>query len=116
MSDTISRQAAIDEIKALYEWHEIVTEDRAIDHFKRLPSAQPEQRWIPCSERLPEYRKLVDVTTRDLRVKLAYLDSIEEDGTDDLWIIPLEDAECALWNVVAWKPRPEPWKGADDEA
>lgn len=40
--DTISRQAAIDEIKALYEWHDIVTEDRAIDHFKRLPSAQPE--------------------------------------------------------------------------
>lgn len=42
MNDYISRQAAIDEIKALYEWHEIVTEDRAIDHFKRLPSAQPE--------------------------------------------------------------------------
>lgn len=51
-SDTIYRQAAIDEIKALYEWHEIVTEDRAIDHFKRLPSAQPEQkkgRWIPVT-------------------------------------------------------------------
>ena len=43
MDDLISRQAAIDEIKALYEWHDIVTEDRAIDHFKRLPSAQPEQ-------------------------------------------------------------------------
>lgn len=44
MSDLISRQAAIDEIKALYEWHEIVTEDRAIDHFKRLPSAEPERK------------------------------------------------------------------------
>ena len=43
MDDTISRQAAIDEIKALYEWHDIVTEDRAIDHFKRLPSAEPER-------------------------------------------------------------------------
>lgn len=75
------------------------------------PTIEPEPQWIPCSEKLPEYRKLVDVTTRGLRVKLAYLDSIEEDGTDDLWIIPLEDAECALWNVVAWKPRPEPWKG-----
>lgn len=76
---------------------------------------EPEPHWIPCSEGLPEYRKLVDVTTRDLRVKLAYLDSIKEDGTDELWIIPLEDAECALWNVVAWKPRPEPWKEADDD-
>ena len=72
--------------------------------------------WIPCSERLPKYRKLVDVTTRDLRVKLAYLDSIEEDGTDDLWVMPLEDAECALWNITAWMPRPKPWEGVDDEA
>ena len=42
MRDLISRQAAIDEIKALYEWHDTVTEDRTIDHLKRLPSAEPE--------------------------------------------------------------------------
>jgi len=57
MKDTIYRQAAIDEIKALYEWHEIVTEDRAIDHFKRLPSAEPERkkgRWIPFD--IPWYK------------------------------------------------------------
>lgn len=77
--------------------------------------ADESHEWIPCSEWLPEYRKNVDVTTRDLRVNLAYLDSIEEDGTDDLWVMPLEDAECALWNVVAWKPRPEPWKGERDD-
>lgn len=50
MSDYIDRQAAIDEIKALYKWHDIVTEDRAIDHFKRLPSAEVEPvkrgKWI----------------------------------------------------------------------
>lgn len=80
--------------------------------MKMVESKQGE--WIPCSERMPEYRKLVDVTTRDLRVKLAYLDSIKEDGTDDLWIMPLDDAECALWNIVAWMPLPEPWEGADD--
>lgn len=42
MNDLIDRQAAIDEIKALYEWHDTVTEDRAVDHLKRLPSVQPE--------------------------------------------------------------------------
>ena len=42
MTDLISRQAAIDEIKALYEWHDTVTEDRTIDHLKRLPSADVE--------------------------------------------------------------------------
>ena len=41
--DLISRQAAIDDIKAIYEYHDTVTEDRIIDHLKRLPSAQPEK-------------------------------------------------------------------------
>ena len=49
MNDLISRQAAIDDIKAIYEYHDTVTEDRIIDHLKRLPSAQPERKkgkWI----------------------------------------------------------------------
>ena len=40
-SDTISRQMAIDEIKEIYEWHDNVTKERIIEHFKQLPSAQP---------------------------------------------------------------------------
>lgn len=52
--DLISRQMAIDEIKEIYEWHDNVTEARIIEHFKRMPSAQPEPQWIPCRERLPE--------------------------------------------------------------
>ncbi len=78
-------------------------------------TADRPQGWIPCSERLPEYRKLVLVTTRDLRVKPAYLDSIQDDGTDDWWSIPLDDTDCALWNIVAWMPLPEPMKGVDDD-
>ena len=38
MDDLISRQAAIDDIKTIYEYHDTVTEDRIIDHLKRLPS------------------------------------------------------------------------------
>lgn len=48
MDDLISRQAAIDDIKAMYEWHDVVTEDRLIEHMKRLPSAQPDS--IPAEE------------------------------------------------------------------
>lgn len=53
--DLIERQAAIDDIKAVYEWHDTVTEDRILDHLHRLPPAQPERkkgRWIDdnCSE------------------------------------------------------------------
>ena len=40
--DCIERQAAINEIKEIYEWHDNVTKERIIEHFKRLPSAQPE--------------------------------------------------------------------------
>ena len=42
MKDLIDRQAAIDEIKEIYEWHDNVTKERIIEHFKQLPSAQPE--------------------------------------------------------------------------
>ena len=42
MNDLISRQAAIDDIKAVYEWRDTVTEGRILDHLRRLPSAQPE--------------------------------------------------------------------------
>lgn len=41
MDDLISRQAAIDEIKEIYEWHDSVTKERIIEHFKKLPSAHP---------------------------------------------------------------------------
>lgn len=41
MDDQISRQAAIDEIKEIYEWHDNVTKERIIEHFVRLPSVQP---------------------------------------------------------------------------
>ena len=41
-SDLISRQAAINEIKEIYEWHDNVTKERIIEHFERLPSAKPE--------------------------------------------------------------------------
>ena len=44
MDDLISRQAAIDEIKEIYEWHDNVTKERIIEHFKQLPSAQPERK------------------------------------------------------------------------
>lgn len=50
MDDLISRQAAIDaciKVRELHAYDEI-------EEIKHLPSAQPEQRWIPCSERLPE--------------------------------------------------------------
>ena len=47
--DCISRTQAIDTIKEIYEWHDSVTKERIIEHFKQLPSVQPERlkgKWI----------------------------------------------------------------------
>ncbi len=51
MDDTISRQAAIDAATYGNPW-------TAWKRIEALPSAEPEPRWIPVTERLPEeYQK-----------------------------------------------------------
>ena len=111
MSDLISRQAAIDALGDEPEvwsgndeyaqglnnqWH------YDVNALKAVPSAQPEQRWIPVTERLPKNRVYVLVTYR------------YEYGLIDHGITWYGVAE-KKWNtsreVIAWKPLPEPWKG-----
>ena len=107
MSDLISRQAAIDAIE-----RNSCNTQRAIDAVNALPSAQPEQRWIPCSERLPEEYG-------------NYLISISIDGGEpDIGTInpndprgwSLCDANGFYWvaskglEVIAWMPLPEPYR------
>ena len=108
MSDLISRQAAIDEIKAVYEWHDVVTEDRMIQHFKVLPSVQ-EQRWIPVTERLPEEDGVYIVT-----YKIPHEGKdIESFGVGVKHFI----GRLKMWSMndlstpIAWMPLPEPYKG-----
>ena len=56
MDDLISRQAAIEAINKAFErvfaWDG--TSPLGDKVLENVPSAQPEQRWIPCSERFPE--------------------------------------------------------------
>lgn len=47
VDDLISRRMVIDDIKAMYEWHDVVTEDRLIEHMKMLPAAEREPgKWL----------------------------------------------------------------------
>lgn len=70
-------------------------------HYREL------QRWIPCSERLPEDEGYYFVTLGD-------------DGFPDrdVEIVAMQDGDWD-WNpieqVIAWKPLPEPWEGEDNE-
>ena len=117
MDDLISRQAAIDAIgktsDELYEnikkgatfpqrqWFDGMAQAQSI--LENLPSAQPEQRWIPCSERLPEKSGLYYVS-----------------GGGKVWIckffaIPNFTSgwcnDASNHAVQAWMSLPEPYKG-----
>ena len=105
-TDTISRQAAID---ALGTPHGILYPIRTIEE---LPSAQPEQRWIPCKTALPKEDGQYIVTVKYEHVD-GYEDIYSEHGE---WVDGHWDAgygHCGrVEKVLAWQPLPTPWEGA----
>ena len=114
--DLISRQAAIDAFMTATadgdkaEWCKWV--------INQLPSAQPEQRWIPCSERLPEGEKkhywICTDTGYQCECRWTNINHFWTDLTTD-WHWHITDIP-QYSAVVAWMPLPEPWKeGEADE-
>ena len=86
----------------------------ALDEYQTADAVEV-KRWIPVSERLPEYAQEVLVTVEgwfegkmiDRAVDLAiywqhdsYIDGFE---TVNDWI------ECGEWKITAWLPLPEPF-------
>lgn len=136
MSDLISRQAAIDELndgaellrrvlddadivgaeRAKYEWGLGLIESYISD-MEELPSAQPEQRWIPVSERLPEkYIGQWLCCTSDGAVMILPYDT-PGDGTKECVFYKWDDDGYfyQTFDVVAWMPLPKPWRGETNE-
>lgn len=106
MDDLISRQAAIDVVDKYFKMIEL-NGDICIDGLISLPSAQPEQRWIPCSERLPETSGtyLVSGMWESGRVAVGDCEYSSYDGYFN-----------TAWNfdVLAWMLLPEPYEGGND--
>ena len=147
MNDLISRQAAIDAMNTRLEdikltWRGKVKKGEIAMYLdmrgviETLPSAQPEQRWIPCSERLPEFdvKVLAYVKNKDPEGRFnkdgIYTATLEDkvpvhdpEGKRNFWGIPGYDSEWTVWswsyftepNVLAWMPLPEPWEGEGNE-
>lgn len=138
MNDLISRQDAIDVLNKLDVSDGVGissiacdVQKSAISAIQHLPSAQ---RWIPCSERLPEFDTKVlawvenkdpegrfnshGVYTATLRDKIPQHDP---EGKRNFWGIPGYDSEWSVWSwsyftepdVKAWMPLPEPWRGEE---
>ena len=119
MDSMIIRQAAIDavsdgiigeeeslvecveECNAMIEW--------AVETLKKLPSAQSEQRWISCSERLPksnaddlEYPTVLCCGEDGEIYCGCYYESTKEWGSGDYF--------DRLRYPIAWMPLPEPYR------
>ena len=98
MNDLISRKALCD--YALNQKDKSVTPN----DIMRFPSAQPERRWIPCSERLPKEsgRYLVTNTQWGAYHVDWNIYYVNVEGHCDGW----------LWEqgCIAWMPFPEPYR------
>ena len=137
VGDMISRQAVIDELnddaellrhvldgayivdveREKFEWGLGIIESYIYD-MKELPSAQPE-RWVPCSERLPEathksYWVCTDIGSQH---------ECRWTNTSIIWTNLTTEWHWNIFDlpqytkVVAWMPLPEPYNcGARMEA
>lgn len=103
MDDLIDRQAAIDceyQVKIINDIEYVMLSEVQMK-MRKLPSAQPEQRWIPCSERLPE---------ESGRYLVSVLDGVGRRTT----VAPYQPrykawtmtGRMAYWKVIAWMPLP----------
>ena len=118
MNDLIGRQAAIDALaeqmptpytpdgshpadEGIFAAQEIYAD--CIETIKLLPSAQPEQNWIPCSKQLPKQGQEVICQCRANIIKVLKLDAYGD------WY---QDADhCYMGGfAIAWMPLPEPYK------
>ena len=111
MDDLISRQAAIEAlgerpmvwVGSDYELGARNQYDADVLALETVPSAQPEQRWIPCSERLPDDDRTKVVTLANGNAEAGYY------SNGDWWCI---GDTISLENpiVIAWMPLPEPYR------
>ena len=114
MNDLISRRMVSD----LFDAWEAAELDHHIpkilrDRLKAIPSAQPEQRWIPVSERLPEdeYVLISKIPTKisgnkwsvAIAIRTADPRSRKIQWRDSGFGVIQDD------KVLAWMPLPEPY-------
>lgn len=114
MDDLISRQAAIDAMcELMHHWFggDPKDEVREINReLGKLPSAQPEPKWIPVTKKAhPDLPIRVQVQMDNGWIITAYYQEGE-------WLSVPDCGESLRDNwIEAWRELPEPWKGEQNE-
>lgn len=134
--DLISRQAVIEINRSYHGQMPNEVNHRIWKEINELPSAQPDmseysdklwrnayergrteaqQRWIPCSERLPEENGQYLITVKYVHVD-GYDDIYAEHGewTDGKWDMFCFGHCGKVENIIAWMPLPEPYREEGD--
>ena len=120
MSDCIDRQTIIDLLTSRAETLRGLYGDLggAASGVRKLvqtlPSAKPEQKWIPVSEALPENTEFVLLTIRRLDKSYNQIPFISVgyiSWNQTAWWCA-HDGDCDAHNVevLAWMPLPEPYE------
>lgn len=80
--------------------------------IEHAPTIEPEQKWIPCSDRLPDNTDLVIVWVKDDMgdTSFDYSSSGWITTNKEYWIV---DGEINNY-VIAWMPLPKPYEGEND--
>ena len=120
MSNLINRQDAIELCRKysdseLTSTEESIGAEYCIDLLQEMPSVEPERKWIPVSERLPENNDEV-LTTYIVNgnVKKRYVETASYfDGDEGYWSSPWDEyiVYGTRKDVIAWMPLPSAFRG-----
>ena len=109
MSDLIRREDVYDVLKkAIIAEMPIYVFDKLWNGIRDLPSVEPERKWIPVTERLPEDDTDVLVQFSNNMTVGYYKCSRWRIATGADLYCPIEDHEE---KPISWMPLPEPWRG-----
>ena len=130
MDELISRQAAINALEKNKEMINAVLDSLTLDYnarrnleqrrgqtnedvetIKELPSAQPEQRWIPMTESLPkaEKKRYWVCTDTGYQCECGWTNDRFGKGEFDEWGWSIFDIP-QFFKIVAYMPLPEPYR------
>lgn len=120
LNDRKEFKSWLDRIK----WH-VMECDKLGRELEKLKTAQPEQRWIPCSERIPEEYGEYLISWTTSQSKRQFIEICECEVTSEYdyeherfeceWLLDDYITNYPDVTVIAWMPLPEPYKeGTDD--